>query len=166
MNLNLIEITKDFCIEKEGKYLVRTVSPNPGLPHNRLADHESYLTANVSRHFNEKLQKWIMSIDVNNQTPTHISETPIKEFSKEIEEEEEMEELPDGNQSILQKDIRNEAELLFPGNDEQIEAYVKGATIYVKGAMEERKLFRRFLTDLDSKTLFENWLIAYKQNLI
>ena len=154
MNLNLIEITKDFCVEKEGKYLVRTTTPNPGMPHNRLADRETFLEARVTRHFNNKLNKWIMSIDVNNQTPTHISVAPLKDMSKTDDE-------VNSNQSILQKDIRNEGEKLFSDAD-QVNAYVKGATVYVKGAMEERKLFRNFLIDFGSKELFENWLTLHK----
>ena len=80
INLTLVEITPDFCVEVEGKYLVKTRCPNPGLPNNRLADNFRILEAHVSRHFNEKVQKWEMKIGVNNQTPTHISILPITEY--------------------------------------------------------------------------------------
>ena len=174
--MNFIEITKDFCVETEGSYLVRTVSSSPGLPHNRSADIIRFIQARVSRHFNSKLNKWIMNIDTGSQIPTHISESPIPKTvgDDKVEEEEETEEII-GNQSILQKDIEKEAEILYPLKEDnnhggyvnpifkERKAYVKGAQSYVKGAIKERKLFKKFLTDFGSKELFKNWLILYKE---
>lgn len=82
INLTLVEITPDYCIEKEGKYLIKTRIPNPGLPNNKFADKHAFVEAHVGRHFNEKRQKWEMNINVNNQIPTHISIIPITEYYK------------------------------------------------------------------------------------
>ena len=57
--IEMIEINKDYFPEKEGKYLVRTVS--------NFLKNISYLSARVTI----SGQKY--SIDINNQTATHIS---------------------------------------------------------------------------------------------
>ena len=57
--IEMIEITKDYFPEKEGKYLVRTVSDFLKTVH--------YMDATVSINGNK------YSIGINNQTATHIS---------------------------------------------------------------------------------------------
>ena len=163
MNIELIEITQDYCIEREGNYLIRTMTPDPGLPNNRFSDKFHYLETRVSRRFDEKNKKWVMSIDVNNQTPTHMSKLPLKEYKIEVNEVKE-------NNLITKDAIELEANKAYPwarsSSDPSVEgnykdcrkAYIKGASNYIDGAMEERKIFRKFLEDFGSKELFEKWL--------
>ena len=71
MNIELIEFTEDFLPEVEGKYLVRTVSTGP-------LKIVNYLNARLTKNFNNKKQKEVCSIDVQNQTITHISKFPVQ----------------------------------------------------------------------------------------
>jgi len=69
----MIEITPDYCVNFEGKYLVRTESTISNTTHKSV----HFLQARVSRHFDDKKKKFVMKIDVNNQIPTHISKNPV-----------------------------------------------------------------------------------------
>lgn len=66
MNIDMIPITKDYCVEDAGTYLIRTESAGP-------LKTVRFMSASVHRHFNEKENKFVMSIGVTNQIVTHIS---------------------------------------------------------------------------------------------
>lgn len=70
MEIKLIPFTEDFLPEVEGKYLVRTVSTGP-------MKRVQYIDVRVTKTFNNKKQKEVCSIDVQNQIVTHISEKPL-----------------------------------------------------------------------------------------
>ena len=70
MEIKLIPFTEDFLPEVEGKYLIRTVSTGPLKTIN-------HFSARVTKTFNNKKQKEVCSIDVQNQIVTHISEKPL-----------------------------------------------------------------------------------------
>ena len=70
MEIKLIPFTEDFLPEVEGKYLVRTVSTGR-------MKRVQYIDVRVTKTFNNKKQKEVCSIDVQNQIVTHISEKPL-----------------------------------------------------------------------------------------
>lgn len=73
IEIRLIPITKDYFPPAEGKYLVRTVSATS---YGRKFGKPELLLATVS--FVEVKNELEYRIDVNNQTPTHISNKPIR----------------------------------------------------------------------------------------
>ena len=68
MNINLVEMTPDYCVEEEGTYLIRRVS--------NVMKKISYIEARVSLH--EKKGKIVMTIDSSNFLITHISDKPVQ----------------------------------------------------------------------------------------
>lgn len=70
VNIEMVEFTPDYIIPSEGKYLVKTIT-------NHLKSTQ-YLQARCTIVFNEKKKTNITSVDVTNQTVTHISKEPLQ----------------------------------------------------------------------------------------
>lgn len=66
MTITLVEYHPEYIIPDSGKYLVRTISNGP-------LRTIGYLEARCLKIWDEKRQSFRTSIDVNNQTVTHIS---------------------------------------------------------------------------------------------
>ena len=71
MNIELIPFTKDFIPEKDGKYLVRTVS-------NSQLETIHYFSTTVKKVWHEKEKRYVCSVDVSNQKVTHISKKTLE----------------------------------------------------------------------------------------
>lgn len=69
MNITLVPLTKDYLIPADGRYLVRTESV--------FKKKVQYVDARCKRTWNEKKGVFVTSIDVTNQTVTHISAEPL-----------------------------------------------------------------------------------------
>lgn len=70
MDIKLIPFEKDSATPINGKYLVKTVSTSH-------LKSKQYLQARVTSNWNEKRNIFEVSVDVNNQTVTHISAEPL-----------------------------------------------------------------------------------------
>ena len=70
-NITMIPFTEDFIPETGRKYLVKTKFTNSPMNNQQVID------ARVEYVWNNKKEKFICSVDVQNQIVTHISEKPI-----------------------------------------------------------------------------------------
>lgn len=71
MTIEMIPFNPEAVIPQDGKYLVRSVSTGP-------LQTVQHLQARCSVVWNEKKKIHMTSVDVNNQTVTHISKLPLE----------------------------------------------------------------------------------------
>jgi hypothetical protein len=71
ITIELVPFTKDYIPEKDGKYLVRTVSSSQ-------LKTIQHLSATVKKVWHEKEKRYVCSVDVANQKVTHISKKSLE----------------------------------------------------------------------------------------